>query len=1164
MNRINPTLRAAPARDNDTGKFLTIALSLVVLAGCGGPDRSPRLGPETIEAMNQGVGFMGQYDYERAVAAFEKVVQTAPTLVDAKINLAISLFNRGRKEDHDIDRASSMLNEVLAKEPGNVRALYFKGIILQHVGRAQEGMECFEKVVKLRPDDGIAWYLLGLCQQRAGQSPENALKRAIELRPNLYSAYYQLYQSALRGGDTNKAREYMDRFMALRQSPAGESVELPQYNQMGDLALARPIASRSRPVSKSRFTPAPATELWDGENIIAWSSTARRSDNGHAADAPVSAGGIAAGDFDFDGRVELVVTATTPDAVGKLVLLKQNNQGRYEDVTAGSGLEQVRNARSCAVGDFDNDGKPDLFVACAGPNFLFKNDGAGKFSDVTESAGVAGPSAISSSAVFVDADHDGDLDIFVCNAAALDGNEPVRNQLLNNNGDGTFKDIATTAGVDCVGSKTVMALFGDVDGDRDADLLVLRAGAAAKLFFNDLGGRYHEAPDQLDIRGDLGAAMQDFDGDGNLDILALGAANPQLQLYLGDGRGRFVRWSGFEGTAKTAATWGPIRAMRIGDVDLDGDLDLALFGKEAHLLLNTGSGTFVWQTRAWNDYAESTECVELFDLTGDFVPDLLVADRANKNRIRLFAGRLVPPSTALAVSPTGLRERDGRTRSPASGYGLKLTVRAGLLEQVLIYTGQTGGPCQSLLPPVAGLGGLPKADYVAFHWPDGVAQFELGLGAGSVHKVSELQRKVSSCPVLFAWNGNRFEFVTDFAGVGGLGYYVSPGESATPQALEHVKIDADKLRERGGVYELRITEPMEEAAYIDRLELLAIDHPTDLSVFPDERLAVSGPISTHELIVINRQLEPLHAVDYQGRDCTAQIIRADRVYAYDPPLDRRYFGFCQSHSLDLDFGSRLEKLGAQDRVFLFIRGYIEYPYSQTVYAAAQSGVKWEPIRIDRKAADDRWETIVPDAGAPGGMDRTMTVELTGLIGPMDRKLRLTTNLEIGYDQVFIGVHIGTDNVVVRPVPMLSAELRRAGFAREYSPDGRLPLIYDYENADVSAPFHVLRGAYTRYGQVIELLREFDNMYAIIGPGDEIALSFDAAAVKPCPAGFKRSFILVSHAWCKDMDLYTAEPQTLEPLPFRGMTKYPYNSHERFPDTPELRVYRENYNTRIAY
>ncbi|NLH74892.1 MAG: tetratricopeptide repeat protein [Verrucomicrobia bacterium] len=1145
-------------------KVLAIALSLAVLAGCGRPDRSPRLGSETIEAMNQGVGFMGQYDYERAVAAFEKVVKVAPALTDARINLAISLFNRGRKEDQDIDRASSMLDEVLAKEPDNVRASYFKGIILQHVGKAQEAMMCFEKVVKLRPDDGIAWYLLGLCQQRAGQSPENALKRAIELRPNLYSAYYQLYQSALRGGDTNKAREYMDRFMALRQSPAGESVELPQYNQMGDLALARPIASRSRPVSKSRFTPAPATPLWEGERIIGWSSTPRRPDKSNAADAFLAAGGVAAGDFDLDGRVELVLTATTPDAVGRLVLLKQNNQGAYEDVTAGSGLEQVRNALSCAVGDFDNDGKPDLFIACAGPNFLFKNDGAGKFSNVTESAGVAALSAISSSAVFFDADHDGDLDIFVCNAAALDGNEPVRSQLLNNNGDGTFKDIASTAGVDCAGSKTVMVLFGDVDDDRDADLLVLRAGAAARLFLNDLGGRYHEAPDRLDVRGDLGAAMQDFDGDGHLDILALGAENPQLQLYLGDGRGRFVRSSGFEGTAKTAATWGPIRAMRIGDVDLDGDLDLALFGKEAHLLFNTGSGTFVWQTRAWPDYAESTECIELFDLTGDFVPDLLVADRSNKSQIRLFAGQLAPPSTGLALAPTGLRERDGRTRSPASGYGVKLTVRAGLLEQMLIYTGQSGGPCQSFLPPVAGLGGHTKADYVAFHWPDGVAQFELGLGAGSVHKVSELQRKVSSCPVLFAWNGNRFEFVTDFAGVGGLGYYVSPSESATPQALEHIKIDADKLRARGGVYELRITEPMEEAAYIDRLELVAIDHPAELSVFPDERLAVSGPVPTHELIVIDRQLQPLRAVDCRGQDCTAQILRADRVYAYDPPLDRRYFGFCQSHSLELDFGGQLEKLGTRNRVFLFIRGYIEYPYSQTVYAAAQSGVKWEPIRIDRQATDGRWETIVPDAGAPGGMDRTMTVELTGLIGRFDRRLRLTTNLEIGYDQVFIGVHVGTDNLVIQPVPMVSAELRRAGFAREYSPDGRLPLIYDYENADASAPFHVLRGAYTRYGQVTELLREFDSMYAIIGPGDEIALTFDAAAVTPCPAGFKRSFILVSHAWCKDMDLYTAEPQTLEPLPFRGMTKYPYDSRERFPDTPELRAYRATYNTRMAY
>jgi hypothetical protein len=126
----------------------------------------------------------------------------------------------------------------------------------------------------------------------------------------------------------------------------------------------------------------------------------------------------------------------------------------------------------------------------------------------------------------------------------------------------------------------------------------------------------------------------------------------------------------------------------------------------------------------------------------------------------------------------------------------------------------------------------------------------------------------------------------------------------------------------------------------------------------------------------------------------------------------------------------------------------------------------------------------------------------------------------------------------------------------------MPLIYDYALSDPSAPFHVLRGEYTRYGLVEPLLSDYDDRYVIVGPGDEIALRFDASGLPELKAGHVRSYILISHAYCKDMDLYTATPETLEPLPFRGMSRYPYPEHESFPDTPEHQAWREAYNTRI--
>ncbi|MCB1126451.1 MAG: ASPIC/UnbV domain-containing protein, partial [Verrucomicrobiae bacterium] len=514
----------------------------------------------------------------------------------------------------------------------------------------------------------------------------------------------------------------------------------------------------------------------------------------------------------------------------------------------------------------------------------------------------------------------------------------------------------------------------------------------------------------------------------------------------------------------------------------------------------------------------------------------------------------------IASALTGIRGRDGRTRSPATGFGAKLTLRSGLHEQTRLYTGLNGGPDQSWLPEVFGLGGATNADYLHILWPDGVAQDELDLAAGTTHKFSELQRKISSCPVLFAWNGERFGFVTDFAGVGGLGYFAAPGEYSQPQVEEHVKIEPGQLVPKDGAYELRITEPMEEVAYVDRLELLAIDHPAAWSVFPDERLAITGPKPTHDLLVVADRFFPVHATAPDGSDATARLRTVDRQYAYEPDLDRRFIGFCRPHTLELDYGDQLAVLDRGEHVFLFINGFIEYPYSSTVYGASQAGVGWESIRIDADGMEGAWQTIVPDAGVPGGMARMFTVDLTGRLRHT-RRLRLTTNLELCYDQIFIARVLGPERVTVHRLAPGTADFRRVGFALEHSPDGQLPWVYDYERSEPTAPFQVQRGPYTRYGPVTELLQDYDDRYVMVGPGDEIAVRFEAAQLTPPHAGMTRSFVLVSHAYCKDMDLYTATPETVEPLPFRGMSRYPYPESEHFPDTPSLREWKQTYNTR---
>jgi tetratricopeptide (TPR) repeat protein len=1137
------------------GVVLALVTFGLVLCGRCAASTAETPSSRAVEAVNRGVSLMGQYQFSPAVDTFQAALQAEPGLTTAKLNLAIAQFNRNRKEERDMEAAPGLLDEVLQKEPDNVRALYFKGIILLHAGKAEAAAPCFERVVRSVPEDGVAWYLLGISRQRLGQSGEPEMLHALECRPHLFSACYNLYQVALRAGKEEQAKQYLTRFTQLRQSALGEVVELPQYDQMGDLALAQPLPGPARQLAVARqFRVGAPRALFEWPEAPAPASS---------SDAP-QFDGAAAGELNGDGLPDLVLAVGREQSLRRLVLLRGGPGCAFREATAGSGLEAVRGALACALGDYDNDGKLDLFVACAGGNHLFKGNGDGSFADVTKQTGTGGGPVISRFAMFLDADHDGDLDILVCNAGKLDGSGPAPNQLLRNNGDGTFTDIAREAGLACEDSVCVYAQTGDLNGDRATDLVIFRAGQPARVFLNELFGKFRELKQPgPEIFGEHGAVLQDFNGDGRLDLLALGGKPPALRLFLGDGHGHFQPSEPFSEVTTAAASWGPLRTLRVADIDLDGALDIAVFSDCVHLLFNNGQGLFASQSLAGTGRkGEPLRCLELLDVTGDRVPDLLYFERGATNRLSLCVGELSPVPTALSILPSGIQSRDGRTRSPATGFGVKLTQRVGLWEQTVTSTGLWGGPSQSALPVVFGLNGGAQADYVSLVWPDGVSQVENSLAAGRLHAVTETQRKISSCPVLFAWNGTRFEFVTDFAGVGGLGYFAAPGISAPPQVLEDVKLEPAQLRSKDGAYELRVTEPMEETAYIDQLELLAVDQPKDWAVFPDERLAINGPPPTHELLAVETPIFPARAFDPAGEDCTTNLLRVDRSYAYDPPLDRRYVGFCRPHTLELDFGDRLSAIRPQERVLLFIHGSIEYPYSQTVYAAGQSGVGWEPIRVERLARDGQWETIVPDGGAPGGTARMMTIDLTGKVDGATRKLRLTSNLEIYYDQAFLGQPVSLAQVGVQSVPLVAADLRPVGFAREHSPDGRLPLVYDYAHMDATAPFHALRGAYTRYGPVKELLSAFDDKWVLVGPGDELALRFDAAALPSPPATMTRSFVLVSHAWCKDMDLYTAAAQTLEPLPFRQMSRYPYPPTEHYPDSEEYQSFLKAYNTRL--
>jgi hypothetical protein len=182
-------------------------------------------------------------------------------------------------------------------------------------------------------------------------------------------------------------------------------------------------------------------------------------------------------------------------------------------------------------------------------------------------------------------------------------------------------------------------------------------------------------------------------------------------------------------------------------------------------------------------------------------------------------------------------------------------------------------------------------------------------------------------------------------------------------------------------------------------------------------------------------------------------------------------------------------------------------------------------------------------------------------GP-SRRVRLVTNMRIYWDQARVG-RAAEAPVAPARLEAVRADLRERGFSAEGSPDGREPFIYDYARVSAAAPWKAFPGRYTRAGDVRELLAAVDDVFVLSPPGDEIALTFDARALPPLRDGWRRTYFLHSDGYSKEMNLRSATPDELGPLPFHGMPSYPYAAPVRYPMTPERHALWERYTTRVV-
>jgi hypothetical protein len=367
---------------------------------------------------------------------------------------------------------------------------------------------------------------------------------------------------------------------------------------------------------------------------------------------------------------------------------------------------------------------------------------------------------------------------------------------------------------------------------------------------------------------------------------------------------------------------------------------------------------------------------------------------------------------------------------------------------------------------------------------------------------------------------------------------------------------------------IKIAEPMDEIMYLDRVELLAIDHPKESQVHPDERFVLSGPPPTQALLVFDRRFHPLRATDHKGRDVTAILKERDGKMA-SGFARRSWLGYAEEHYVDLDFGDQLSKLKPGERVFLILVGWTDYPYAESIYAATQAGVPTITPVLERLGDDGKWKDL-GEIGFPAGLPRVMTKEVTGLVEGPSCRLRIRTNLQIQWDEIAIaplaGIAKPGDKGRVRVMNLApsKATLAARGFMKELKPYGPTgPVEYDdsqTERVEVT-PW---RGMLTRLGDVTDLLVKDDDQFVVAGPGEEVTIAFDAIKLPPVPADYARSYVLRSWGYSKDTAPTTVTGGSVEPLPYRGAKDFPFLTPEEQRKADAVQAeYRRKWNTRPA-
>jgi len=490
--------------------------------------------------------------------------------------------------------------------------------------------------------------------------------------------------------------------------------------------------------------------------------------------------GVAFFDFDNDGDPDLLfVNAKSwpgqrSAGSSTAALYRNRGNGTFEDVTRGSGFDREIYGMGLAIGDYDNDGDPDVYLTALGPNLLLRNEGGGRFTDVSAAAGVRDP-GFGSSATWLDYDRDGDLDLFLlnyvqwsietdiyctldgktksyCTPESYQGASPV---LYRNEGRGKFADVTQEAGLHNPRGKGLGVTVLDFDDDGWPDLAVANDTQPNSLYRNDGKGGFTDVGVMAGIafgengaaRGAMGIDAADYDGSGVPSLVIGNFSNEMVSLYHNEGRGFFIDVAPVSEVGRASLLTLAFGAFFF-DFDLDGLQDIFItnghvdddiqavqqrvsYAQPPHLFRNVGDGRFTEATgKVGAAFARPVvgRGAAYGDIDGD--GDLDVAVTTNGGPAYLFRNDGASENAWIAFKLQG-------SASNREGIGAQIDLTAGGKTQSLVVKSATGYCSQNQLPVTFGLGPAARVDKVEITWPSGKKQILGTLAPRQTHTVTE-------------------------------------------------------------------------------------------------------------------------------------------------------------------------------------------------------------------------------------------------------------------------------------------------------------------------------------------------------------------------------------------------------------------------------------------